>query len=156
MDSVNRSQAFSDVRTLEEIVDQSMSGNRFMSTLLMAFASTALLLAAVGIYGVVSYTAAQRTQEMGIRAALGASSGSLRWLILRGGMRLALIGLGIGLTTTTAATRVMASLLYGVDTDDPLTIAVVAVILFAVAALACLAPAWRITKANPIEALRHQ
>ena len=88
VDSVNRDQALSDVRTLEQIVDQSMLANRVTSTLLTAFASIALLLAAVGIYGVISYTAAQRTHEMGIRAALGASAGNLRRLIFQGGMRL--------------------------------------------------------------------
>ena len=97
VDRVNRDQALSDVRTLEQIVDQSMLGNRVASTLLTAFASIALLLAAVGIYGVISYTAAQRTHEMGIRAALGASAGNLRKLIFQGGMRLTLIGLSIGL-----------------------------------------------------------
>ena len=93
VDSVNRNQALSDVRTLEQIVDQSMLGNRVASTLLTVFASIALLLAAVGIYGVISYTAAQRTHEMGIRAALGASAGNLRTLIFQEGMRLTLIGL---------------------------------------------------------------
>jgi len=154
--SINRDQALSDVRTLEQIVNQSMSANRFMSTLLLAFATFAAVLAAVGIYGVVSYTAVQRTHEIGIRAALGATVGSLRRLILGGGMRPALIGLAIGLTGTTAVTEVMSSLLYGVGSDDPLTIAVVAVVLFAVAALACFVPAWRITNVTPMQALRHQ
>ena len=156
IDSVNKDQALSEVRTLEQIVNQSMSANRFMSTLLLTFASTALLLAAVGIYGVVSYAAVQRTREMGVRAALGATPADLRGLILFGGVRPALIGLAIGLTATTAATQVMSSLLYGVDTDDPLTIAVVAALLFTVAALACFLPAWRIGKTNPMEALRYQ
>ena len=105
VDRVNRDQALSDVRTLEQIVDQSMLGNRVTSTLLTAFASIALLLAAVGIYGVISYTAAQRTHEMGIRAALGASAGNLRKLIFQGGMRLTVIGLSIGLAGTFPATR---------------------------------------------------
>ena len=156
IDVVNRNQALSDVRTLDQIVAQSMLGNRVSSTLLAVFASIALLLAAVGIYGVISYTAAQRTHEMGIRAALGASAGNLRTLIFRGGMRLTVIGLVIGLAGTDAATRVMSSMLYGVSNDDPLTIAVVAAVLFVVAGLACLLPAWRLTKADPMEALTYR
>jgi putative ABC transport system permease protein len=156
VDSVNKDQALSDVRTLDEIVDQSMLGNRVVNTILTAFASIALLLAAVGIYGVISYTAAQRTHEMGIRAALGASTGKLRMLIFQGGMRLALPGLAIGLAATFPTTDVTRSMLYGVSTYDPLTIAVVAIILLAVAGLACFLPALRITKIDPMEALRRQ
>jgi putative ABC transport system permease protein len=110
----------------------------------------------VGIYGVISYTAAQRTHEMGIRAALGASAGNLRRLIFQGGMRLTLIGLSIGLTATIAATDVLSSLLYGVGAHDALTIAAVTIVLSGVAALACFLPAWRLTRADPMEALRHQ
>ena len=156
IDSVNRDQALGDVRTLEQIVDQSMLANRVTSTIFAVFASIALLLAAVGIYGVIAYTAAQRTHEMGIRAALGASAGNLRRLIFQGGMRLTSTGLLIGLVGTDAATRVMSSMLYGVGNDDPLTIAVVAAVLSGVAGLACFLPAWRITKADPMEALRYQ
>jgi ABC-type antimicrobial peptide transport system permease subunit len=156
IDSVNSDQALSDVRTLEQVVDQSMLANRVTSTILAVFASIALLLAAVGIYGVIAYTAAQRTHEMGIRAALGASTGNLRRLIFRGGMRLTSIGLLIGLAGTDAATRVMSSMLYGVGNDDPLTIAVVAAVLFGVAGIACFLPVWRITKADAMEALRYQ
>jgi putative ABC transport system permease protein len=155
VDSVNKDQALSDVRTLEQIVDQSMTGNRVTSTLLTVFASIALLLAAVGIYGVMSYTAAERTHEMGIRAALGANGGNLRTIVFRGGMLLTLVGLSIGLAATVAATRVMSSMLYGIGTYDPVTIAVVAAILSGIAALACFLPAWRITKADPMEALRY-
>jgi putative ABC transport system permease protein len=156
IDAVNKDQALSDVRTLEEIVDQSMIANRVTSTLLTVFASIALLLAALGIYGVVSYTAVQRTHELGIRAALGASAGNLRTLVFRGGMKLTLIGLAIGLVGTDAATGVTSSMLYGIGNDDPLTIGVVAAVLLGVSGFACLLPAWRITKADPLEALRHQ
>jgi len=110
----------------------------------------------VGIYGVISYTAAQRTHEMGIRAAIGASAGNLRLLIFVEGMRLAVIGLAIGAGATVPITDVTRSMLYGVTTYDPLTIAVVAAVLSGVAALACFLPAWRITKIDPIEALRRQ
>ena len=153
---VDRDQALSDVRTLEQIVDQSMLGNRVVSTVLGAFAVMALLLAAVGIYGVMSYTAAQRAHEMGIRAALGATTGTLRALVFEGGMRLAVIGLAIGFAATFAATGALSSMLYGIGTQDPLTVAVVAVVLCGVAALACYVPARRITKTDPIEALRSQ
>ena len=156
IDNINRDQPLSDVRTLEQIVDQSMLANRVTSTILAVFASIALLLAAVGIYGVIAFTAAQRTHEMGIRAALGASAGNLRRLIFQGGMRLTLIGLFLGLVGTDGATRAMSTMLYGVNNDDPLTIAVVAGVLLSVAGLACLIPAWRITKADPMEALRYQ
>jgi predicted permease len=156
IDNVNRNQALSDVRTLEQIVEQSMLANRVTSTILAVFASIALLLAAVGIYGVVSYTAAQRTHEMGIRAALGANAGKLRGLIFQEGMQLASIGLSIGLAGTFATTRVMSSMLYGVGADDPLTIGVVAVVLSGVAGLACFLPAWRIAQADPMEALRYR
>jgi ABC-type antimicrobial peptide transport system permease subunit len=110
----------------------------------------------VGLYGVISYTASQRRQEMGVRAALGASAGDLRRLIFQGGMRLTVIGLSIGLIGTFAATRVMSSMLYGVGAHDPLTVGVAAAVLLGVAGLASFAPAWRITKADPMEALRHQ
>jgi putative ABC transport system permease protein len=156
VDGVNKDQALSDLGTLEQIVDRSTLGNRVMGMLLAVFASIALLLAAVGIYGVISYAAAQRTHEMGIRAALGAGVGNLRMLVLWGGMRLTLIGLAIGLAGTFAAARVMSSILYGVGAYDPLTIALVAAVLSSVAVLACLLPAWRITTVDPIEALRYQ
>jgi putative ABC transport system permease protein len=155
IDRVNRNQALTDVRTLEQIMDQSMVANRVTSTILAVFASIALLLAAVGIYGTVSFTAAERSHEMGIRAALGASDGSLRRLIFQRGMHLALIGLSIGFAGIFATTRVMSFMLYGVGAHDPLTIGVVAVVLSGVAAVACFLPAWRITRADPIEALRH-
>jgi putative ABC transport system permease protein len=156
VERVNRDQALGDVRTLEQIVDQSMLGNRVAGTLLAAFASIALVLAAVGVYGVISYTAAQRTHEIGIRAALGASAGNLRRLIFQEGMQLTLIGIAIGLLGTFAATRVLSSMLYGVGAHDPLTIALVTAALSAVAALACFVPAWRITRTDPMEALRSQ
>ena len=156
VDRVNKDQALSDVRTLQQIVDQSMRGNRVMSTLFTVFAAIALLLATLGIYGVIAYTTAQRTREMGIRAALGASTGSLRMLVVAGGMRLTLAGLAIGFVGTFATTGVLSSMLYGVGVRDPLTIAGVAAVLAVVAGLACFLPAWRSTRLHPMEALRHQ
>jgi putative ABC transport system permease protein len=153
---VNKDQALSDVSSLQQIVDQSMRGNRVMSMLFTVFAAIALLLATLGIYGVIAYTTAQRTREMGIRAALGASTGNLRMLVFLGGMRLTLTGLAIGFAATFATTRVLSSMLYGVGVRDPLTIAGVAAVLSGVAGLACFLPAWRSTRLDPMEALRCQ
>ena len=124
------------------------------STVLTGFAVFASILAALGIYGVVSYTAARRTREMGIRAALGATGRRLQAMVFGGGMRLTIIGLAIGVVGTDVATRTMSSMLYGVGNDDPLTMAVVAAVLFSVGGVACFLPARRITAVNPIDALR--
>jgi ABC-type antimicrobial peptide transport system permease subunit len=105
---------------------------------------------------VISYAVVQRTQELGIRGALGASAGSLQGLIFRSGMKLTLIGLAIGVAASLAVTRVMASLLYGVGARDPLTMVAVAAALAIVAAAACLIPARRATKVDPMVALRYQ
>jgi putative ABC transport system permease protein len=156
IDDVNKDQAVSNVRPLADLVSLSMLGTRISGTLLTVFAAIALALAAVGVYGVMSYTATERTHEMGIRAALGASTGELRRLVFTRGMRLAVAGMVIGFLGTDPATQAMSSMVYGVGTDDPLTIAVVAVVLFIVAALGCFLPAWRITKADPMEALRYE
>ncbi len=156
IDTVNKDQALSDVRTLEQIASQSMVADRIQTILLGIFAGIALLLAAVGIYGVIAYSVVQRTHEMGIRAALGASARNLQTLVFRSGMRLTLIGLSIGIVGSLAVTRVMQSLLYGVGARDPLTIAVVAIVLIVVAAVACLIPARRVTKVDPMVALRYQ
>jgi putative ABC transport system permease protein len=154
--SVNKDQALADVRTLEQITDQSLVGNRLQTTLLAVFAGMALLLAAVGIYGVMAYAVTQRTHELGIRAALGATANSLQALVFRSGMMLAAIGLLIGLVASLAVSRLIEALLFGVGAHDPLTIAAVAVVLAAVAAAACFVPARRATKIAPIVALRYQ
>jgi ABC-type antimicrobial peptide transport system permease subunit len=156
VDRVNKDQALSDVSTLQQLVDQSMRGNRVMSMLFTVFAAIALLLATLGIYGVIAYTTAQRTREMGIRAALGASPGNLRMVVFLGGMRLALTGLAIGFAATFATTGVLSAMLYGVGVRDPLTIAGVAAVLSGVSGLACFLPAWRSTRLEPMEAMRNQ
>jgi putative ABC transport system permease protein len=156
IDSVNKDQALSRVRTLEQIEAESMSAQRIQSILYGVFAAIALLLAAVGIYGVISYSVAQRTHEMGIRAALGASRATLRQLVFRSGMLLASIGLVLGLFGALALTRVMTSILSGVSPRDPLTLAAVAVVLAIVAAVACFIPAQRATRVAPNTALRYQ
>jgi putative ABC transport system permease protein len=154
--SVNKDQAVADVRTLEQITDQSLVANRIQTMLLVIFAGMALLLAAVGIYGVMAYAVTQRTHELGIRAALGASASSLQRLVFRSGMTLAAIGLVIGLVASLAVSSLIQALLFGVGARDPFTIAAVAVVLGAVAAAACFVPARRATKIAPIVALRYQ
>jgi putative ABC transport system permease protein len=154
--SVSKDQALSDVRTLQQITDESLVGQQILTVLLAVFAGMALLLATIGIYGVIAYTVTQRTHEIGIRAALGASGRNLRTLVFRGGMKLAAIGLAIGLAGSLAVSRVLATLLFEVGARDPLTIAAVAFVLGAVAAAACFVPAMRATKVNPIVALRYQ
>ncbi|HWN37784.1 MAG TPA: ABC transporter permease [Gammaproteobacteria bacterium] len=156
IDSVNKDQALSRVRTLEQIEAESMSAQRIQSILYSVFATIALLLAAVGIYGVISYSVVQRTHEMGIRAALGASRATLRQLVFRSGMLLASLGLVLGLVGALALTRVMTSILSGVSPRDPLTLAAVAVVLAIVAAVACFIPAQRATRVAPNTALRYQ
>jgi len=152
--SVNKDQALTDIRTLDEIKDRAMAQNRLQSVLLGIFAILALLLSAVGIYGVISYSVAQRTQELGIRAALGASEPNLLWLVLRHGLILTLVGLLLGIGGALGLTRLMASLLFNIGARDPMTMVAVAAVLVAVAALACYVPSRRATKVDPLVALR--
>ena len=154
--SVNKDQAISDVRSVDQIRDQSMGGRRLVSVLLGTFATVALILAGIGIYGVISYNVAQRTREMGIRAALGATERSLLRLILDRGVRLTLIGLAIGVAGAFGLTRLMATLLYGVGARDPLTMVSVGVILAGVAIAASYVPARRATRVDPVVALRYE
>jgi putative ABC transport system permease protein len=156
IDSINKDQALSRVLTLEQIERDSMTAQRVQSTLYGVFATIALLLAAVGIYGVISYSVVQRTHEMGIRSALGASGRTLRGLVFRSGMKLAAIGLVAGVVGAFAVTRVMAAILAGVSPRDPMTLAIVAVVLATVAAVACFVPAQRVTRVAPNTALRYQ
>lgn len=153
---VNKNQAVTDIRTLEQIKSNTLIGNRLQAGLLLTFAAIALLLAAIGIYGVMSYSVAQRSHELGIRAALGASTGSLQKLVFSRAIVLTAIGLMIGITGSLALTRLMEAILYGVGSRDPLTMALVGVILAAVAMFACYAPARRATKVDPMVALRSE
>ena len=153
---VNKDQAISDVQTLEKIKTDTAVSTRLEAALLFVFATVALLLAALGIYGVISYSVAQRTHELGIRAALGASAGTLLQLILYRGLALSLAGVAIGLGGSLALTRAFATLLYGVGARDPATMWAVGATLSAVALTASYVPARRATKVDPMVALRYE
>jgi putative ABC transport system permease protein len=153
---IDKDQPLIDVRTLDQIKSESMASNRLQSMLLGVFAAVAMLLSAIGIYGVIAYSVAQRTHEMGIRAALGASKGNLLGLALRGGMLMTAIGLIVGLAGALTLSRLLATLVFGVGERDPATLSGVAVTLGAVALLACYIPARRATQVDPIVALRYE
>jgi putative ABC transport system permease protein len=144
------------VRTMEQIMTTFTAQPRFNMILLGIFAAVALVLAAVGIYGVLSYSVTQRTHEIGLRLALGAQQGDVLKLVVAQGMTSTLIGMGVGLAAALALTRLMRSLLFEVTVTDPLTFAVIAGLLTLVALIACWIPARRATKVDPIIALRHE
>jgi putative ABC transport system permease protein len=144
------------VRTLAEIVSDRTAQRRLAVMLITVFAAVALLLAAVGIYGVMSYAVAQRTQEIGIRMALGAERRDILRMVLRHGSLMAVTGIGLGLTVALGLARLITSLLFQVSATDPPTFSVVPVVLIAVALLACYIPARRATRVDPLVALRYQ
>ena len=153
---IDKDQPVSDMRPMEQIVSESVARQRFSMMLLGIFASLALVLAAVGIYGVMSYSVAQRTHEIGIRMALGAQRSDVLKLTVAQGLRLVFAGLGIGLAVAFALTRVMSSLLFGVSATDPTTFVTISLVLIGVALLASYVPALRATKIEPMAALRYQ
>ena len=145
-----------DLRTLAEQVDDSMFEDRLLTTLSLCLGVLASLLAAVGLYGVMAYVVARRTREIGIRMALGATRKNVAWLILRDVVRMAAIGLTIGLAAALAAGRLIESLLFGVKARDPLIITVAGVLLASVALLAGWLPARRAASVDPMIALRYE
>jgi putative ABC transport system permease protein len=151
---VNNNQAVTNIETLEEIKSESVAPARLRTTLLAIFAGIALLLAAVGIYGVVSYSVAQRVREMAIRLAVGASPRDLLKLVIGRTMLLVLVGLALGAGAAVALTRVLASLLYETSPTDSVTWVITGTLLATVALLACYFPARRVTKVDPLTILR--
>jgi putative ABC transport system permease protein len=153
---IDPDQPVSDVRTMNQVMSDTFASARFNTLLLGLFAGLATLLAAVGIFGVMNYSVALRTREIGIRMALGAQPNRVLMLVLRQGLILTLIGIGIGLAGTLVLTRVMSSLLFGVETTDPATLAVIVLLLLAVSLIACFIPARRATRIDPMQALRYE
>jgi putative ABC transport system permease protein len=154
--ALNKDQAVFNVRTMEQAVERSVAPRRFSMLLLTVFAVVALVLASLGIYGLMSYAVAQRTREIGVRMALGAQASDVLKLVVREVMKLALVGVTLGLVASLALTRTMKNLLFGVNATDPATFAAIALLLTLVALLACYVPARRATKIDPMVALRRE
>jgi len=153
---VNRDMPLANVRTMQDVIANGVLRRKFTMLLLSLFAALAMLLAAVGLYGVTSYSVSQRTQELGIRMALGAGKADVLRLIVGQGMRSAVIGVLLGLTVSMAITRLMSGLLFGVSARDPWVFGLVAVLLGGVALVANAVPAQRATKVEPSAALRYE
>jgi predicted permease len=156
VEKVDSTAVLYEVRPMQEIVAGSVAKQRMAMYLLTAFSSLALLLSAVGIYGVISYLAGQRAHEIGIRVALGASRADVLRLVLGEGMRIALAGVGVGIVAALGLTRLLTQIIYGVGANDPITFAGVAILLAAVALLACYLPARRAMRVDPIVVLRYE
>src|SRR5438552_3144779 len=155
-EKVVSSAALYDVRPMEEIVSRSISTQRLTMFLLSVFSALALILSAVGIYGVISYLTGQRTHEIGVRVALGASRRDVLQMVLGQGLKITLIGVGIGVAAAVGFTRLITTLIYGVGASDPLTFGAVAILLSGVALFACYIPARRAMRVDPIVALRYE
>ena len=154
--AIDKDQPVADIQTMDQVLSDSVARPRFQTVLLGLFAGLALVLAVVGIYGVMSYAVSQRTREIGIRMALGAAPASILKMVLGEAMALTLVGVAAGLAAAAALTRYLATMLYGVTTADPATFAGVSLLLTAVAAVASFIPARRATKVDPMVALRYE
>jgi putative ABC transport system permease protein len=154
--AVDKDQPVANIDTMDHIVSEAIARQRFSMLLLGIFAGLALVLAAVGIYGVMSYSVAQRTHEIGIRMALGARRADVLQMTVKQGLKLVSAGMILGLAAAFLLTRVLASLLYGISATDPITFLGISLVLLAVAMLASYIPALRATKVDPIIALRAQ
>jgi putative ABC transport system permease protein len=141
---------------MEEVMSREMATDRMFSGLLVIFSAVALILAAVGLYGVIAYTVARRTHEIGIRMALGAGRSDVLGLVMRRAAILTLAGLAIGLGAAFAVTRMLGSLLFEIDPHDPLTFGGITVLLAAIALVASYVPAYRATRVDPVVALRYE
>jgi putative ABC transport system permease protein len=154
--SVDRNQSVASVQTMEQVLANSLARHRMQTALVGAFASLALLMAIIGIFGVMAYSVSERTREMGIRIALGANARSVRSLVLRQGLWLTCVGSGIGLAGAVALAGALSNQLYGLEPRDPATLASVTLLLGGIAVAACYIPAWRATRVDPVVALRHE
>jgi ABC-type antimicrobial peptide transport system permease subunit len=143
-----------DIKTMRQRMDEVAQSRKAPMILLSLFSGVALLLAVLGVYGVLAFSVAQRTSEFGVRIALGAQSRDIALLVLRQGSRLVLIGIGTGLVAYLALSSVVGKLLYGIAATDPLTLAIAPIVLAAAALAACLLPVYKATRVNPLEALR--
>jgi ABC-type antimicrobial peptide transport system permease subunit len=146
----------SEIRSMDEVVSRSTSRERFNMWLMAVFGVCALLLAAIGIYGLMAYSVEQRTQEIGIRLALGASANQVKNMVVAQGFRLAVVGVVIGMASALALTRFIASVLYGVEAKDPIVFSAAPAVLALVALLAAWIPARRASRVDPIVALRYE
>jgi predicted permease len=153
---IDANQPIYSITTMEKMTGDSLAERRFAMLLMAGFAVTAMLLASLGIYGVLAYLVAHRTHEIGVRVALGAKQGSVIRTVVRQGLTLAAVGIGVGLAGAFALSRTISSMVYGISATDPLTFAAVPMILIGVAAAACYVPAWRASKIDPMVALRHE
>jgi putative ABC transport system permease protein len=154
--SIDPDTVIGEMQTMQKIVSRSVGQRKFQMQLIAGFAAAALLLACIGIYGVVAWSTARRKNEIGIRMALGARSGGVERMVMANGMRPVLAGLAVGTVAALALGRVLGSVLFGISAHDPLTIISVACVLAGTAALACWIPARRATRADPLDALRYE